>query len=219
MAEVIATPPLITLNPMNLVLLGPPGAGKGTLASTIAPLTGTHHISTGDLFRAAVRARSQLGQRVASLLQAGSLVPDSLTIELVRERLSSDEFQQGFILDGFPRTVVQAEALSEITTINMAVEIIVPEDKLVRRLSGRRICSTCGATFSITSIPENAARFCAPELRDDDTPQAIRRRLAAYHVQTAPVVEYYRASGLLKPIDGTGQPSEVAVRLHNTVSA
>lgn len=204
---------------MHLVLLGPPGAGKGTLASAIAPLTGMRHISTGALFRAAVRERSQLGQRVASLLQAGSLVPDSLTIELVREHLSTGEFQHGFILDGFPRTVAQAEALSKITTINMAIEIIVPEYELVRRLSGRRICNTCGVIFNVNSIPENASRFCAPEHRDDDTPRAIRRRLAAYQVQTAPVAEYYRIPGLLKPIDGTGIPSEVASRLHNAVSA
>lgn len=203
---------------MKIVLLGPPGAGKGTVATALAPLVGTCHISTGDLFRAAVKARSPLGTRVVALLQAGSLVPDILTIALVREHLSTTGAGYGFILDGFPRTVAQAEALSKLAEIDAAVELVVPDHEVVRRLSGRRICNVCGTTFSVASMPAAAERFCAPEQRDDDTPQAIRRRLFAYHAQTTPVIEYYRTAGLLRPIDGTGTPTKVASRLHDAMS-
>ena len=202
---------------MQLILLGPPGAGKGTVATAVAPHTGTYHISTGDLFRAAVKAQSPLGRRVSALLQAGSLVPDSLTIALVREHLAAAAHRSGFILDGFPRTVAQAKALTEFATIDAAVELIVPEQEVVRRLSGRRICSTCGAPFNVATMPANAVRFCAPTQRDDDAPAAIRRRLAAYRAQTTPVVDYYRAAGLLRRIDGTGPPDEVAARLQAVV--
>ena len=198
---------------MQLVLLGPPGAGKGTVASTVASRTGMHHISTGDLFRAAVKARTPLGRRVANLLQSGSLVPDSLTISLVREHLSTLDGREGFILDGFPRTVPQAAALAEFAQIDAAVELIVPEQEVVRRLSGRRTCAWCGATFNVASMPANAAIFCAPVQRDDDDPEAIRRRLHAYRAQTTPVLEYYRSTDLLRGIDGTATPNEVADRM------
>lgn len=202
---------------MQLVLLGPPGAGKGTVAPAVAIRTGIRHISTGDLFRAAVKEQSPLGRRVAALLQAGSLVSDSLTIALVREHLATMPRGVGFILDGFPRTVPQAEALAGFADIEAAVELVVPEQEVVRRLSGRRTCSACGATFNVASMPANAARFCSPVQREDDDPQAIRRRLDAYRAQTTPVVDYYRATGLLRPIDGTATPSEVADLLQKTV--
>lgn len=202
---------------MQLVLLGPPGAGKGTVATAVAIRTGIRHISTGDLFRAAVKEQSPLGRRVAALLQAGSLVSDSLTIALVREHLATMPRGVGFILDGFPRTVPQAEALAAFEDIEAAVELVVPEQEVVRRLSGRRTCSACGATFNVASMPANAARFCSPVQREDDDPQAIRRRLDAYRAQTTPVVDYYRATGLLRPIDGTATPSEVADLLQKTV--
>ncbi len=198
---------------MQLVLLGPPGAGKGTVASTVASRTGMHHISTGDLFRTAVKARTALGRRVANLLQSGSLVPDSLTISLVREHLSTLDGREGFILDGFPRTVPQAAALAGFAQIDAAVELIVPEQEVVRRLSGRRACARCGATFNVASMPAYAAIFCAPVQREDDDPEAIRRRLHAYRAQTTPVLEYYRSTGLLRGIDGTATPNEVADRL------
>ena len=198
---------------MQLVLLGPPGAGKGTVASIVAGRTGLRHISTGDLFRAAVKARTPLGRRVADLLQAGSLVPDSLTISLVREHLATLDDPAGFILDGFPRTVPQAAALAGFAQIDAAVELIVPEQEVVRRLSGRRTCARCGATFNVASMPANAALFCAPVQREDDDPEAIRRRLHAYRAQTTPVIEYYRSTGLLRGIDGTATPNEVADRM------
>lgn len=201
---------------MQIVFLGPPGAGKGTVATVLSPRIGTRHISTGDLFRAAVKVQSPLGRRVAGLLQEGNLVPDSLTIALVREQLATA--RSGFILDGFPRTVAQAEALAEFSSIDAAVELIVPEEEVVRRLSGRRICSTCGTTFNVASIPANATRFCRPEQREDDAPEAIIRRLAAYRVQTTPVIEFYRDACLLQRIDGTAPPSEVAARMQAVVS-
>ena len=198
---------------MQLVLLGPPGAGKGTVATTVASRTGMRHLSTGDLFRAAVKDRTPLGRRVADLLQAGSLVPDSLTIALVRERLTTLTGPEGFILDGFPRTVPQAAALAEFADVDAAVELIVPEHEVVRRLSGRRTCARCGATFNVASMPANAALFCAPVQREDDDPQAVRRRLQAYRAQTTPVLQYYRTTGLLRGIDGTATPAEVADRM------
>jgi adenylate kinase len=198
---------------MQLVLLGPPGAGKGTVASTVASRTRMRHISTGDLFRAAVKARNPLGRQVADLLQAGSLVPDSLTISLVREHLATLDRRAGFILDGFPRTVPQAAALAGFAHIDAAVELIVPEQEVVRRLSGRRTCARCGATFNVASIPAGAEIFCSPVQREDDDPEAIRRRLHAYRAQTTPVIEYYRSTGLLRDIDGTATPNEVADRM------
>ena len=203
---------------MQLILLGPPGAGKGTVATTLANRTGIRHLSTGDLFRTAVKEQNQLGQRVAAMLQIGRLVPDSLTIALVREHLATLPSGKGFILDGFPRTVPQAKALTQFADIEAAVELVVPEHEVVRRLSGRRICSTCGATFNVVSIPPNAVRFCSPAQREDDDPQAIKRRLDAYRAQTTPVVEYYRTTGLLRPIDGTATPSEVVYRLRSVLS-
>ena len=202
---------------MQIVLLGPPGAGKGTVATVLAGRTGIRHVSTGDLFRAAVKQRSPLGRRVAALLQSGTLVPDALTITVVREHLQTMPGESSFILDGFPRTVPQAEALADLADISAAVELIVPEREVVRRLSGRRACSACGATFNVASMPANAARFCSPVQREDDDPSAVRRRLHAYRALTTPVVEYYRAAGQLKRIDGTASPSEVADRLHAAV--
>lgn len=202
---------------MQLVLLGPPGAGKGTVAATVSSRTGMRHLSTGDLFRAAVKDQTPLGRRVADLLQAGSLVPDPLTISLVREHLTTLTGRQGFILDGFPRTVPQAAALAEFAEIDAAVELIVPEHEVVRRLSGRRTCARCGATFSVASMPANVALFCAPVQREDDDPQAISRRLQAYRAQTTPVLEYYRTTGLLRGIDGTATPTEVADRVQTVL--
>lgn len=204
---------------MQIVLLGPPGAGKGTVAAVLAGRTGIRHVSTGDLFRAAVRQRTPLGCRVAALLQAGTLVPDSLTIDLVREHLRTLPMESGFILDGFPRTVPQAEALAGLAGVRAAVELIVPEREVVRRLSGRRTCSACGATFNVASMPANTARFCSPVQREDDDPAAVRRRLHAYRAQTTPVAAYYRAAGLLRRIDGTATPAEVADRLQAEVAA
>ena len=202
---------------MQLILLGPPGAGKGTVASILANRTGIRHLSTGDLFRAAVKEQSQLGQRVAEALQTGYLVPDSLTISLVRDHLSTLPSGTGFILDGFPRTVPQAKILGEFAKIEAAIELVVPEKEVVRRLSGRRICDICNATFNVASMPPNAARFCSPVQREDDDPKAIMRRLDAYRAQTTPVAEYYRSAGLLRPIDGTASPSEVVNRLQSVL--
>ena len=202
---------------MQLILLGPPGAGKGTVASMLANRTGIRHLSTGDLFRAAVREQNQLGRRVAEALHTGHLIPDSLTISLVREHLSTLPSRTGFILDGFPRTVPQAMILAEFAKIEAAIELVVPEKEVVRRLSGRRICDICNATFNVASMPPNAARFCSPVQREDDDPKAIMRRLDAYRAQTTPVAEYYRSAGLLRPIDGTASPSEVVNRLQSVL--
>ena len=202
---------------MQLILLGPPGAGKGTVASMLANRTGIRHLSTGDLFRAAVKEQNQLGHRVAEALHTGHLVPDSLTISLVREHLSTLPSRTGFILDGFPRTVPQAMILAEFAKIEAAIELVVPEKEVVRRLSGRRICDICNATFNVASMPPNATHFCSPVQREDDDPKAIMRRLDAYRAQTTPVAEYYHSTGLLRPIDGTSSPSEVVSRLQSVL--
>jgi adenylate kinase len=197
---------------MRLILLGPPGAGKGTQAESLSATLGIPHISTGDMFREAVAAGTPLGKEAKSYMDAGKLVPDQVTIGIVRDRLNRSDARSGFVLDGFPRTVPQAEALDEILDdlsekIDAVVCIDVPEDRLVRRLSRRRVCRDCGAIYHLESKPpgpDGRCTACGGELyqRDDDTEETVRRRLEVYRLQTEPLIRYYQKRDLLRTVSG-----------------
>ncbi len=198
---------------MNIVLLGAPGAGKGTQAQKLVTEFGVAHISTGDLLRAAVKAESKLGKQAKSYMDAGKLVPDELVVDLVKERLAADDAQKGFILDGFPRNTAQAVTLdSELGSLGMdldaALLVDVESEVIVKRLSSRRTCSACG--FTGTAADETCPR-CGGEMyrRDDDKAETIQKRLDEYATQTSPLVEYYRGHGILKTVDGDRPVDEV----------
>lgn len=191
---------------MNIVLLGAPGAGKGTMAQRLVADYGVAHISTGDLLRAAVKAGSDLGRAAKKYMDAGELVPDQLVIDLVKERLGEDDAQQGFLLDGFPRNTVQAVTLdSELSSLGRAIDcallIDVKPEVIVERLSSRRTCRDCGYTGTAA---DTTCPACGGEMyqRDDDKPETIKNRLDVYEKSTSPLVEYYRGQGLLKAVDG-----------------
>lgn len=212
---------------MNLILLGLPGAGKGTQAERIAQTYHIPHISTGDMFRQAVRDGTPLGKEAKSYMDRGELVPDHVTIGIVEERLQKDDAGGGFLLDGFPRTEPQAEALDVLLkragrTIDAVLYVYVPHDTLVKRLTGRRICLKCGATYHILFNPpkqENICDRCGGELyqRDDDRPETVERRLEVNQKETDTLVRYYRERGILKEIDGLGTIDEVFSRIKQTL--
>jgi adenylate kinase len=204
----------VTAPPCNLLVLGPPGAGKGTLAELLRARLGILHVSTGDMFRAAISAGTELGKRVAATINRGSLVSDELTVGLIRERLAADDMQRGYLLDGFPRTVAQAVALERLSTVHAAISLEVADDLAVRRISGRRVCTRDGEIFHLESHPPRVAGLCdrcgCPLIqRDDDRPAAVRHRLQVYAEQTAPLVELYRDRGLLFRVDGSMAPQQV----------
>ena len=191
---------------MNFVFLGPPGAGKGTLAAAVSALYGIPHISTGEIFRAAIKAQTPLGKKVKAIIDSGALVGDDITVELIRDRLVQSDAKNGFILDGFPRTINQAEQLEKIAKIDCAVNFDINDEAVVERLSGRRVCRKCSHNFHVVFMPpetENTCTHCGGELyiRDDDKPEAIKRRLEVYRAQTAPLIDFYRSKNLLKNID------------------
>ena len=193
---------------MKLIFLGPPGAGKGTLAAKVVELLKVPHISTGNIFRAAIAAQSPLGIKVKEILDAGKLVDDETTIGLVRERLALDDAKNGYILDGFPRTIPQAEALSQFSSVDKVVNFDIPDKGVLERLGGRRVCRKCGFNFhAVFNKPkqENICDHCGGEvyIREDDRPQAIQKRLEVYRAQTEPLINYYRKKGLLLDIDSS----------------
>lgn len=199
---------------MKLVFLGPPGAGKGTLSSLASSRLGLPHISTGDLFREAVRNETELGKQVKGIMAEGKLVPDDLTIALVRERLSRPDAAEGWILDGFPRTIPQAEALQTISPVDLVVDFDVSDDLILFRLTGRRVCGSCGKIYHVATMPPKAEGLCdvcgqALLIRPDDREEAIRTRLSAYRLQTKPLVDWYGTKGLLSRIDGSEKPEAV----------
>ena len=199
---------------MNLILLGPPGAGKGTQAKLLVERLGSPQISTGDMLRAAVKAGTELGRKAQAIMERGDLVPDDLVINLFRERASQPDAAGGFILDGFPRTVAQAEALRKYLAetgrrIDHVLSIEVPEDELVRRIAGRRTCRACQAMYHVESSPpkgDGVCDRCEGELyqRADDREAAVRERFQVYRTQTAPLIAYYDRDGLVRSIHGTG---------------
>lgn len=191
---------------MKLIFLGPPGAGKGTLAAQVAKEYGIPHISTGELFRTAIKNETPLGLRVKEIIQSGGLVSDDITIELVKERLNEKDCSEGFILDGFPRTIPQAEALEKIVSIDGAVNFDIGDDEVVKRLSGRRVCKSCGQNYHVEFMPSKKGDRCDKcdgELytRDDDKIESIKKRLEVYREQTAPLIDFYTERNLTKNVD------------------
>jgi len=207
---------------VRLVLVGPPGAGKGTQAQFIAENAGIPKISTGDIFRANVSEGTPLGVQAKAFMDRGDLVPDDVTIEMVKLRLREDDARHGFLLDGFPRTVPQAEVLDDVlresgAKLDVVLELVVDDDEVIRRLSGRRTCRTCNHIWHVDFDPPETAGVCdldAGELfqRDDDQAETIANRLAVYGESTAPLVAYYASRGVLVGIDATGPVDDVTVR-------
>ena len=198
---------------MKIVMLGAPGAGKGTQAKMIAERYGIPHISTGDIFRANIKNGTELGKKAKEYMDKGQLVPDSLTLDLIMDRFKADDCKDGYILDGFPRTIPQAEALDEALTsqgdaIDFAINVEVPDENIVNRMSGRRACVGCGATYHIKyNAPkvEGVCDTCGENLilRDDDKPETVQNRLKVYHDQTQPLIDFYSKKGVMKEVDGT----------------
>ncbi|MBN1835761.1 MAG: adenylate kinase [Spirochaetales bacterium] len=209
---------------MNLIFLGAPGAGKGTLAGAVSRKLQVPQISTGDIFREAVKNQTELGSRVKGIMERGELVPDELTVELVRERLSRPDTRNGYILDGFPRTIPQADALSGFQNLDAVINFRIDDEVVVRRLSGRRVCRSCGAIYHVDNLPpkvENVCDACGGELyiRDDDKIEAIRKRLEVYRQQTEPLIAYYRERGLLHDIDSSQSVKHSEVQIHRILTA
>ena len=212
---------------MQLIFIGPPGSGKGTQAKRLASRFDVPHISTGDMLREAVAEGSALGQEADRIMKAGALVPDDVMIGLIRERLAKGDARKGFILDGFPRTLVQAEKLDTLVGGNgreglRVVRLLVPDDALVHRLTQRRTCAQCGAIYHLENHPPRVAEVCdkcgGPLIaRPDDTEGAIRKRLEAFHKQTSPVADYYKSKKLLKEVDGIGPVDSVFERIEQSL--
>ncbi len=204
---------------MKIIMLGAPGAGKGTQAKMIADKYGVPHISTGDIFRANIKNGTELGMEAKKYMDQGLLVPDELTVRILLDRVAQEDCKNGYVLDGFPRTIPQAEVLdSELTKlgdhIDYAINVDVPDENIVKRMSGRRACLTCGATYHIEHVPpkkEGICDVCGSELvlRDDDKPETVKNRLNVYHEQTQPLIDFYTEKGVLKTVDGTVPMEEV----------
>ena len=204
---------------MKIIMLGAPGAGKGTQAKMIADKYGVPHISTSDIFRANIKNGTELGMEAKKYMDQGLLVPDELTVRILLDRVAQDDCKNGYVLDGFPRTIPQAEVLdSELTKlgdhIDYAINVDVPDENIVKRMSGRRACLTCGATYHIEHVPpkkEGICDVCGSELvlRDDDKPETVKNRLNVYHEQTQPLIDFYTEKGVLKTVDGTVPMEEV----------
>ena len=201
---------------MNLIFLGPPGAGKGTQAALVSKALGIAHISTGDMFRKAMREGTPTGLKAKAFIDQGKLVPDSVTVEMVKERLAEDDCKNGYLLDGFPRNLDQARALAEFSQPDAVVDIAVADEKLIDRLGGRRFCPKCNGTFHITKLKDaKVCPDCGAELiqRADDNPATIASRLQVYHEQTSTLTEYYADKGILKQVDGSLPMEEVTAEI------
>ncbi|MDY3110528.1 MAG: adenylate kinase [Lachnospiraceae bacterium] len=198
---------------MKIVMLGAPGAGKGTQAKMIAEKYRIPHISTGDIFRANIKNGTELGKQAKEYMDKGQLVPDELTVKILLDRVAQEDCKNGYVLDGFPRTIPQAEVLDKALTelgdhIDYAIDVNVPDENIIKRMSGRRACLTCGATYHIEHVPpkkEGICDACGNELvlRDDDKPETVKNRLDVYHKQTQPLIDYYTEKNILKTVDGT----------------
>ncbi|MBO5241333.1 MAG: adenylate kinase [Lachnospiraceae bacterium] len=204
---------------MKIIMLGAPGAGKGTQAKMIADKYNVPHVSTGDIFRANIKNGTELGMEAKKYMDQGLLVPDELTVKILLDRVAQDDCRNGYVLDGFPRTIPQAEVLdNELTklgeTIDFAIDVNVPDENIINRMSGRRACLACGATYHIAHVPpkqEGICDRCGKELvlRDDDKPETVKNRLEIYHEQTQPLIDFYTKKGVLKTVDGTVPMNEV----------
>lgn len=204
---------------MKIIMLGAPGAGKGTQAKKIAAKYSIPHISTGDIFRANIKNGTELGNKAKGYMDKGLLVPDELTVDLVVDRIGQDDCANGYVLDGFPRTIPQAEALTNAlkelgAKIDYAIDVDVPDENIVNRMSGRRACVDCGATYHLKYSPAKTEGVCDTcggglILRDDDKPETVQSRLTVYHDQTQPLIEYYNTMGVLRSVDGTVDMQDV----------
>ena len=189
---------------MNLIFLGPPGAGKGTMAQLLMNEVGIPQISTGDMLRQAMKAGTEMGLSAKRYIEAGELVPDEVVIGIVKDRLQADDCKNGYILDGFPRTVPQAEALAQFAKIDVALNIALDDEVIINRLGGRRVCLKCGATYHTSTLNgSDTCAACGEKLvqRKDDAPETVKNRLAVYAAQTAPLIDYYEKKGLLKTVE------------------
>ncbi|MDR0597920.1 MAG: adenylate kinase [Treponema sp.] len=208
---------------MKLIFLGPPGAGKGTLAARAVEFLKVPHISTGVIFRAAIAAQSPLGIKVKGIIDAGKLVDDETTVELVKERLAREDARGGYILDGFPRTIPQAEALAGFSRVDRAINFDIPDAAVLERLGGRRVCRQCGANYHKTfNPPKNAGvcDACGGEVytREDDREEAVAQRLEVYRDQTAPLIDYYRGRGLLIDVDARPAVDQVVENFREAIA-
>jgi len=213
---------------MKFVFLGPPGAGKGTMAKVLSKRNTLAHISTGDLLRADIQAKTALGKEAGAYMEKGELVPDPLVIEMVKERLQEKDARQGFILDGFPRTEPQARALKEMLAIlkiklDRVINFDTSDETIIARLSGRRICSKCGEIYHVKNIPPKVSGVCdlcksALIQRKDDAEDTVRNRLVVYRKQTSPLIDFYQKEGLLKDIPADKDAKELEVLIHNLIS-
>lgn len=204
---------------MKIIMLGAPGAGKGTQAKKIAEKYSIPHISTGDIFRANIKEGTELGKKAKEYMDKGALVPDELVCDLVVDRISQEDAKNGYVLDGFPRTIPQAEALDAALSkidekVDYAIDVDVPDDNIINRMSGRRACVACGGTYHVVFNPtktEGVCNACGGQLilRDDDKPETVKNRLKVYHEQTQPLIEYYTKKNILKSVDGTQDMSKV----------
>ena len=204
---------------MKIIMLGAPGAGKGTQAKKIAEKYTIPHISTGDIFRANIKNNTELGQKAKTYMDKGELVPDELVVDLIMDRFKEADCVNGYVLDGFPRTIPQAEALDKALAalgdkVDYAIDVNVPDDNIVNRMGGRRACVGCGATYHLVYAPtktEGICDVCGKELilRDDDKPETVQKRLNVYHEQTQPLIDYYTNAGILKTVDGTVDINDV----------
>ena len=210
-------------------MLGAPGAGKGTQAKMIAEKYGVPHISTGDIFRANIKEGTELGMEAKKYMDQGQLVPDELTVRILLDRVAKDDCKNGYVLDGFPRTIPQAECLPEAlnklgSKIDYAIDVDVPDENIVNRMSGRRACLNCGATYHIVSIPTKVEGICdrcgqPVVLRDDDKPETVLKRLDVYHKQTQPLIDYYNEQGVLRSVDGTIDMNDVFAAINDILGA
>lgn len=204
---------------MKIIVLGAPGAGKGTQAKKIAEKYQIPHISTGDIFRSNIKEGTELGMKAKAYMDQGGLVPDELTIGMLMDRIQKDDCKNGYVLDGFPRTIPQAESLTNALNernqkIDYAVNVDVPDENIVNRMSGRRACLSCGATYHIVYKPSKVEGICDVcgdklVLRDDDKPETVKKRLSVYHDQTQPLIDYYKEAGVLANVDGTQDMEKV----------
>lgn len=213
---------------MKIIMLGAPGAGKGTQAKMIAQRYGIPHVSTGDIFRANIKNGTKLGAEAKQYMDQGLLVPDELTVKILLDRVAQEDCAKGYVLDGFPRTIPQAQVLDEALEkqnekIDYAVNVDVPDENIVKRMSGRRACLKCGATFHIEHIPpkqEGICDSCGSQLvlRDDDRQETVQNRLKVYHDQTQPLIDYYEKKGILKSVDGTVDMQDVFHAISNVLA-
>ena len=204
---------------MKIIMLGAPGAGKGTQAQMIADQYHIPHVSTGDIFRANIKNGTELGMEAKKYMDQGLLVPDELTVKILLDRVAEEDCKEGYLLDGFPRTIPQAEVLDKALTelgdaIDYAINVDVPDENIVKRMSGRRACLSCGSTYHMEHIPpkkEGVCDKCGNELvlRDDDKPETVLNRLEVYHKQTQPLIQFYEEKGVLRTVDGTKPMKEV----------